>query len=369
MDRIIVQSIVARHRESPVKEAAFDHFTLGPGEERDAAMLIGSPNWTLYCLDFDRRQALLVELSDNTDLESATFAYDTQFRLAKRAAVIPLADLGTLAAFRTPPHNTVMVFSMGRCGSTLVSRMLGAIPEVWSLSEPDALTNLVRNRHRMSEGEAERLITATIRMSWTPPPGPARSTFAIKPRSQAVFQIDSYASALPDAKFLFLHREPVGWAQSYFRLTQKLGLAISPTRQEDLLNMWNALSNKADLALLHRLAPSSSTDLSTEQVFAALWWLFIDRWHAIQRNGPVCEGLSYGDIVSDPPESARHLLHACGLNLSFVPTALAALQQDSQADSPIGRQTPSRGFNDEERARFQAALAQHPMYRASGLTP
>ena len=118
--------------------ANLDDFDLGPVSSAPASTVIEQPNWTLYGLDFARDLAVFTDLPDGTNLADSPFAYATQHRLARRVLTMSLAELEAVADLAPPVPRVILIFSIGRCGSTLLSHALNTVPGVWCLSEPDA---------------------------------------------------------------------------------------------------------------------------------------------------------------------------------------------------------------------------------------
>jgi hypothetical protein len=87
-----------------------------------------------YCLDFLRRRALYVTDLDAKAVQAAPFYYLYLRGHARRVLSVPFAASGAGA-------DPVFLFSPGRCGSTLMSRVLFEAG-IASVSEPDFYTQL-----------------------------------------------------------------------------------------------------------------------------------------------------------------------------------------------------------------------------------
>lgn len=91
-----------------------------------------------YCLDFLRRRALYISGLDPAEVQSAPFYYLYLRQHARRVISLPL-EHGPVAD--GAPSQPVFLFSPGRCGSTLLSRVL-AEAGLPSVSEPDFFTQM-----------------------------------------------------------------------------------------------------------------------------------------------------------------------------------------------------------------------------------
>jgi hypothetical protein len=130
-------TILDRARHSSAALASVNHFTLDDGQPASAALLIEEPGWTPYCLDDENRRVLFVHTPAHVDLSQAAFVYSTQFEQAQRALVVPYTALNAVTAALKAPDTMIFIYSIGRCGSTLMSRILNQLDGMYSLSEPD----------------------------------------------------------------------------------------------------------------------------------------------------------------------------------------------------------------------------------------
>ena len=183
---IDVFEITARNKSFPVAFSEVGDFELGPAGRVSTFDNLASPEWTLYSVDATARHAVLVELPEGTDLSQASFVYSQQYAEARRAALMPFDTFIAAASDIVPPAGLTFLFSTGRCGSTLASRILAQLPEVWSLSEPDYLTNIAVARMELGLGESAELVRAATLWTCRPPTGRSFETVVIKPRSEAV---------------------------------------------------------------------------------------------------------------------------------------------------------------------------------------
>lgn len=92
-----------------------------------------------YCIDFPRRRALYVLGVEPEEAQAAPFYYLYLRRHARRLLSVPIEHAPLMR--RSPAADPVFLFSPGRCGSTLLSRML-AEAGVASVSEPDFYTQM-----------------------------------------------------------------------------------------------------------------------------------------------------------------------------------------------------------------------------------
>lgn len=113
---------------------------------------LSDPQAFLFKIEANAEQALVVRLSD-ADLQAAAFVDDRMLQVQRQAVWMPLAELLSEAPPLAPPTPSA-IFHIGHCGSTLLSRMLGALPAVLSIREPLVLRTLA---------ELQRVDAATAR--------------------------------------------------------------------------------------------------------------------------------------------------------------------------------------------------------------
>ena len=117
-------------------------FMLEPAGEVPAELLLTSPTISLYAFDDEARSAIFIETPPGLELSAAPFYYAAQRDHATRLFTLPYSDFNTLAA-TLPDPSLALLYSVGRCGSTLLSNALGQLEDVVSLSEPDVYTHAV----------------------------------------------------------------------------------------------------------------------------------------------------------------------------------------------------------------------------------
>ena len=178
-------------------------FSLGPGQAVSPKKLIAQPEWSLYSLDLAKGLAWFVELPPGVDLSASVFAFRDQRLLARRLLEVSLDDLVEISTQIPLPAKLILVFSIGRCGSTLVSHVLNTSPRVWGLSEPIAFPRLIMTNYNSGVRLAAprekmvELIRACTRLQFRPPAGSGRDVFAIKFHSQCLFQADCTLRPFP----------------------------------------------------------------------------------------------------------------------------------------------------------------------------
>lgn len=352
-----LMEIAARAKRWPTDPTAIGDFSLRPAGRIRETELLGSPDWTLYCLDLPSRRALLVELPPGSDLSGAAFVYSQQFATARRAALVPFRDLIAASRRIAPPAGLTFLFSTGRCGSTLASRILAQVPGVWSLSEPDPLTNLAMARLGLAPEELAELVRATTLWTCRPPAGRAPEIIVIKPRSEAVLIADSCRRAFPGSRNVFMYRDHLGYVGSCFRFAQRILGPEAFLAPEAWRPLWDFVMAGLPIGHLDDLFAPDHGPIGWEEFLTLVWDLRIEGYLRALRRGMTFAAIHYDDLDGHRAAETTRLLEACGVSARHLDAAMAAFAEDSHAGSVGANATPARALTPEQRARASRLLA------------
>jgi hypothetical protein len=142
------------------------------------------------------------------------FFDDTLARLRRRGGGRPVVEttpVDTWAGVAPGPDPAAFILHVSRCGSTLLSRMLGALPDTLVVSEARVFDDILRGRR------GDPAIEDAVRDTWL------RHALAAFAASQAVpparvvvkldcwhlFEIGRLRRAFPDTPLLFVYRDPL----------------------------------------------------------------------------------------------------------------------------------------------------------------
>ena len=157
------------------------------------------PDISPYCFDFDSRHLYCVS---TPDISRASFFYQAQRQYARSVVKVPFELLPE------GPTSPALIFSIGRCGSTLLVRVLEAAG-VRAVSEPDFYTQAAWYRPldsslRGAISGATRLLPYSV----------------IKLRLECNNAPLLIAGAFRSPRVMFILRDPVDWAASLRRLSR-----------------------------------------------------------------------------------------------------------------------------------------------------
>ncbi|HWD94751.1 MAG TPA: sulfotransferase [Verrucomicrobiae bacterium] len=123
----------------------------------------------------------------------------------------PLENLGEIASQHPGVRPTGFIFHMSRCGSTLMSQMLAALPENIVLSEAGPIDDILRahfrNRGVTDEQRVQWLRWTISVLAWRR--HPAERNLFIKFDCWHVMFLPLIRRAFPGVPWIFLYREPL----------------------------------------------------------------------------------------------------------------------------------------------------------------
>jgi len=223
-------------------------FELEMGRAVDSSRMF-DPDVSPYCFDFANRTLFCVS---TPDISGATFFYQAQRQQACHAIKIPFESLPA------GPPSPALIFSIGRCGSTLLVRALGAAG-LHAVSEPDFFTQAACYQPldlslRSAIAGATKLLPYSV----------------IKLRLECNNAPLLLAGAFHSPRIMFILRDPVDWAASLRRLSRN-SLDVSwPLAQ--LTKGLLALDELSRNYAVHICYYEDFRDLGTDQVAHVLAW-------------------------------------------------------------------------------------------------
>jgi hypothetical protein len=326
-------------------------FRLEPAGETSLDSVRHGENVSLYALDLAHRGVAFVETEPGARILSAPFLHQAQRNHAQRVIRVPFDAFHALADDTPPPSAPpIVVHSTGRCGSTLLTAMLGSIPGVASVAEPDVLTSVERAvaADLMPHDDAVRIVRSTCRLA-THGLAPATSRPVIKPRSEVVWMARVLDEAIPDAPTLFMYRDARRVIESYLRV---LGRSIKWTDRLAHVRGLDGVMQRRHARRVARRGPrmqrfayvlNGCDPLDVEK--RGRWGKFLIQWLAkvhhyvdLREDRPDAAALRYEDLVAEPEAVMAAVLAHCRLPQESLAQALLPLTGDSQAGTQFHRE-------------------------------
>ncbi len=352
-----VLNIDQKVKPIPVFPADPGDFVLSEGESIDPQVVVTNPNISLYCLDDDNREALFVETPPEVDLSQFPFYYMAQYDQAQRVIAVPYETFHQLADDQPfDASKLTLIYSVGRCGSTLISAALNAVNGMVSLSEPDVYTQIhvLRYVDRSRDAELSRLLESSTKLLCK-----GGTTYALKFRSFCILIGDLIAQAFPDTKNLFLYRNAETWAQSINSVFTPI--AVSELPPEGVVFMRSMAPLAPGFIERHGREPL------VPEMFALLWLSVMDAYLNMRDQGVPFLALRFEDIRTKPQDVLAGLFTYCDLPLADVEIAYGVFAKDSQEGSMLSQSSRDQGgvapFGAAEYAQVREVLAEYPVVK------
>ncbi|HWA18091.1 MAG TPA: hypothetical protein VG757_03785 [Devosia sp.] len=349
--------VVGRKKEHDNFYAQSSDFDLGPAWQADAMQILSEPGWAPYAIDAEARMVSFARMPPGVDLHSAPFVLITEYHEATHVLVMGFDDVARVAS-GLPDPKVVLVFSMGRCGTTLMSHALNGPETVAGLSEPP----IFEHRPLRALGDTEttsHLIRNLCRLLFATRTKPKADTLAIKFRSQALFIAELFWKALPEADYIFMYRDAVSWGNSFLQFLDDVGVG-SPVTIEARDFHWMMTSADMPVENLARFMPVDRPPVDAGAALAPGWTIHMEEYERLRDRGLPLVALRYNELVSDREGELGRIFDHCGISREDIASALKAFDRDSQEGTSIARKENKKRFTPEERASYLAVLGRVP---------
>jgi hypothetical protein len=357
-------AIQGRARTSPANFADVEQFTLDEGIPVSPQILVDEPYWTPYCLDDENRRVLFVKTPPEVDLAAAAFVYSTQFESAHSALALPYAALDQLSEKLESPKILIPIYSIGRCGSTLMSQIFDQIDGVYSLSEPDVFTNIsmIRSMDKTRDAELTSLLKfCTLLLSRR---GDQRRPTAVvhKYRSHALEVVDLMNAVFPNARNIFMYRNADTWAGSVSKFLQRLGVP-NEIPGDNIAELFSGYTG-ADPAYVKPYIDEGQDVYYYAEFLAVLWTWYLYRYMTHYESGVVFHTIRYEDLTNQREATVRATFDYCGLPISddILAKAMKGFDTESQAGTILSNEVPAEDLPPERVAAFMEMLSRHPRF-------
>lgn len=348
-----VLRILDRKRTDPTRMVSLDDFQLLEDDASEDACIavVERQNVTPYCLDQNNRRMIFAETPPEIDLSAAPFYYQAQYEAATRLIAIPYDRVHEMAIKPAGRfEELVLIYSVGRCGSTLMSKMWSRLDDTYSLSEPDIFTaiNYLHGEGRLTDGEAMQLLGSAARLVNRPPM--PRKRLVIKFRAQCIEIAELMYRQHPAASFIFMYRNAIDCINSYVRVFGAVPLPEQVLRRA----FPYAKSHPEKYRPLDRLGQP-----------LLVWLVCTHNYLRLRERGLPFVALKYEELLQKPYNSATRLFAHCGVSDALAEQACAAMTEDAQAGTQLARNVEGKRTLTADDCEFiRAFLAER-----GGMTP
>ncbi|MFB8787450.1 MAG: sulfotransferase [Potamolinea sp.] len=328
----------------------------------DPKIIIENLNISLYCLDPQNQRLIFVETPLDIDLSQAPFFYEAQYEYAERLFAVPFEDINQLVEeIKEPIEQLVLIYSVGRCGSTLLSKVFNQLDTVVSLSEPDIFSQIVGIRHSdgSNDNELAALLRNCIYLLCKPTLKRKHSCYILKFRSIVIELGDLLYQAFPQAKVIFLYRNAEAVVKSSIRAFVYLS-SMLPTIQQNIEFYSRFIPLLKEYASYIDFTDSKATDLYT-----TMWLSAMQRYLSLYEQAiPSC-AIRYEDLVANPQQIVTSIFEHCDLPISEVSNVCKVFEKDSQSGSNLSQENTRQNDLEQSeilelRQKVNELLKKHP---------
>ncbi|HKJ38658.1 MAG TPA: sulfotransferase domain-containing protein [Anaerolineales bacterium] len=356
--------ITARNRKDPLGVVDPSDFEFEVGDEIDPQVLVTTPRITLYCLDHAHQRALFVENSPGVNLSKEPFYYKAQYENAVNLYSVSYDTLHELAKdISLDSSRLVIVYSVGRAGSTLVDSAINEVSGVVGVSEPDVFTQLVafRDFEGSNVDEISALVNTCMKLQCKPTEQiPSPIAWAVKFRSFCIEIGDLVYKHFPHTKNIYLYRNLEPWLLSNGRAFLENNDSL------EYRAGWQQMGSYV-VPFIARRVRENGPLLRLSEMGAQMWLANLERYLELHESGMPWLALRFEDIKSAPQEAVKEIIDYCGFPNVNMDAVYKSLERDSQAGSPISQEILAGSdfmLTDEMRADLTQALAAHPTIRS-----
>lgn len=364
-------TIVSKVRGHPVVPVSLSDFQYREAEAVEPQVVLERPFISLYCLDHPNKRAIFVETPSDVDLSAAPFFYQAQYEAAQHLIAVSYDTLHSLAStVQIDPRRIILIYSTGRCGSTLVSRALNQAENVVSYSEPDFYTQIQALRTADGSRDAElsdvaRSCTLILCRSGMQRDG--APAWAIKFRSWGIELGDLLYRIFPEAKVIFLYRHAEAWARSFARMARM----FEPEGSQVGRVMYQAIGPL--IPLVARYMATHPTPMAPVEMLACMWVSVMARCFDLQRQGVRMFAARYEELKTAPRELLTAMFAYCGVSVNSNEALNQILAQDSQAGTTLSQSHTERSssrLSDDQLAELNRLIHHYaPTLRAGTIVP
>ncbi len=340
------------HLQDPVFGFSDKNFPLFHQKWEDpVSSILENEQATLYGLTCTHAIFAVVTSGENVyDSNVGPFVPANQLKLAKELVYIPLQHFVKLSAMvpdLDPNVKVLLLSNTGRCGSTLLTKMLeGLDGRVLSMSEPEFINKICHLRKRLTV-PLDDVLRAGFKLQINKK-GTVRKGIGLvvfKSRSPPVQLIPDVARAIPKVSHVFMYRSPRNNMASTATLYTAFFKTGNPGPNQKDRRIYGVrmesviIEGMENEEVMRKVAADVEKNFTPARFGAAFWAMKVHCFLESRRRGVDVMPLSNEELVKDPSETLIKLLEHCGLSpLPPLEGALQAMGEDSQKNSRVSRE-------------------------------
>ncbi len=315
--------------------ASRQDFALGTGVPFNTENILEDDNITLYAFDFSKQEAIFVQTQNNIDIYEYPFLYQAQYQFAEKIIITPFESIAALKSLTTDNLSLIFLYSVGRCGSTLLCKLLQCSPNIISISEPDILAQLVtaRSQDKQNDQEISKLLKIFLPLLFRKNIRNSTKTIVlIKTRSFSIEIADLLSKTFPSSKSFFLYRNAYDVVRSSVKafgeaLERKKGFILE-----------NIEIYKRVFHLLPQLNQHIVNSKNFTTTFFIMAWLSgLDLYLELSNSKIILFAVRYEDLLNDTKSMMGEMCHHLSINPISSEDISSVMQEDSQSNSNLSQ--------------------------------
>ena len=345
-------------------DASLDKFELDGGQIVEPDIFLKQGGWSLYgvqdgCFMF-------VQLPLSEDITQVPFITLHQNQHAQQLLTIPFEVAQHLAENIPAPEKIILIYMMGRTGSTLLNKILSNVDGVCSFSEPATFRFVSKLCGRLSVDSHEciHLLQTALRLQFGAQNYQCNfHTLGIKLRPRAMDDLSVYHLAFPSAKYLFMYREAVGWMRSFYRLLIANGVGKDLEMTDTVLPA-DAHPTQRLQFIWRRIGDKPTDYFSThpdfgylEELLAVVWSNLMNQYLRGVEQGIPFLAVNFKDITQNRYATLQEIFSFVGLDIEQIDRVMQVYEADSQSGTEVGREGYKHPITDAQVERFLAYLS------------
>lgn len=317
-----------------------DFFLIHKNYGHAVTQIVEKPNVSLMNVDANKAIfAVTAPGFDVHDADAGPFFYHVQRLHCHEIIELPIQFMVPLAK-KVPSSSgkSAMVYNTGRCGSTLLVKMLSSIPGVAGISEPDAFFNV---KAESFQARAE-ILGAAVTLQCKDLTRSNKVAF-LKTRSEATFFIREMSVGSPATKLIFMYRDPIKTITSFYAMADSMPRTVVkmflPQVSQFVIESSRGSSDVINHALLTSRMQTATANMDLLDFYILQFLAHIAAFRHAKARGTVIHVVKYEHLVADPLQRMKQVFNFCNVSISDtdLTKCLRVMKRDSQEGSMIAR--------------------------------
>ncbi|CAH1263922.1 Hypp2798 [Branchiostoma lanceolatum] len=337
--------------------------------------------FSVYTIDWAQEVLVLIRHVDGVDLKAGPIFFVAQKRSATEVLCIPLEKLqavATAVADKVANVQKIFIFLTGRCGSTLMTRLVESTSVAQAVSEPHVFTDICMALHQLKQSSQRgqspiprscptvlsskeftiallRNLCTVMNYNLLMSDPRCRDVIFYKLKMDVILMADLIAGAFPSAKTIFMYRNGLEFTESLARLYFQRYVVYWAISSVECLRLWNWSGDFPDSTRCFGDNPKYSTvrHRGTISFYLYTWWAGVMQCAVdLQKKQPgyfFHAVIDYSALVNNKEKTFHLLMKKLGLRWSPEDPGedkdkmKNALIKDSQAGTVLSAKQRSPG--------------------------